>query len=130
MSRNIENDHAEKRDIGRLIHIFNGPNCLAIIQRIPSDCQRNPKGITICRALTMSSLGLALDDDDGKEQLDRSAQPALGRDTSSPPPLTVPNCVCNGCKVCDLHVIGLCQNCTEKLSLVACRFETIRNDWG
>ncbi|MDR1891356.1 MAG: 4Fe-4S binding protein [Puniceicoccales bacterium] len=76
----------------------------------------------------MSALGLALEDDDGKEQLDQSAQRALGREKPSSPPLTVLNCACNGCEACHLHVTDLCQNCTKKPCIAACRFDAISND--
>ncbi|MDR1233279.1 MAG: hypothetical protein LBJ75_03410, partial [Puniceicoccales bacterium] len=112
----------------RLIRIFNGQNFLENIGQISHEYGQDSKEVAVRRALAMSILGLALEGDAGKESLDQCARRALEREKPSSPPLTVLHCACNGCKASHLHVTDLCQNCTKKPCLAACRFNAISND--
>ncbi|MDR2629224.1 MAG: 4Fe-4S binding protein [Puniceicoccales bacterium] len=118
-----------KREIlVRLVRMFHGPNFLENIGQISNEYGQDSEEIAVCRALAMSILGLALEGDDGKESLDQCAQHALEREKPSSPPLTVLHCACNGCKASHIHITDLCQNCTKKPCLAACRFNAISND--
>jgi [FeFe] hydrogenase (group B1/B3) len=108
--------------------MFNGQNFLENIGQISNEHEQSSEETAVCRGLAMSVLGLALEGDDGKESLDQCARRALEREKPSSPPLTVLHCACNGCKASHIHVTDLCQNCTKKPCLAACRFNAISND--
>ncbi|MDR1528792.1 MAG: 4Fe-4S binding protein [Puniceicoccales bacterium] len=118
----------KKEILVRLIRMFNGQNFSENIGQISHEHEQDSKEVAVCRALAMSILGLALEGDDGKESLDQCAQRALKREKPSSPPLTVLHCACNGCKTSHIHVTDLCQNCTKKPCVAACRFHAISND--
>ncbi|MDR0742656.1 MAG: 4Fe-4S binding protein [Puniceicoccales bacterium] len=121
----------KKEILVQLIRMFNGPNFLENTRQIFHEHRQDKQGlkeIAVCRALAMSIFGLALERDDGKEPLDQCTQRALEREKPSLPPLTVLHCACNGCRASHIHVTDLCQNCTKKPCLAACRFNAISND--
>ncbi|MDR1457428.1 MAG: 4Fe-4S binding protein [Puniceicoccales bacterium] len=118
----------KKEILVRLIRMFDGQNFLENIGQISHEHKQDSEEAAVCRELAISILGLALEGDDGKESLDQCAQRALEREKPSSPPLTVLHCACNGCKTSHIHVTDLCQNCTKKPCLAACRFNAISND--
>ncbi|MDR0595531.1 MAG: 4Fe-4S binding protein [Puniceicoccales bacterium] len=117
----------KKEILINLVRAFCGERFTEDVQNIPDKVTLDQRDRSAYRALLMSALGLSLEDDDGTEDLAKSAQRAIDREKPQSPPLTVLGCACSGCKPSHTHVTDLCQNCVTKPCMEACRFGAIQS---